>query len=441
MNRFCSKAPLLILYLSISVVVFSANLFAEDQQTAAMKAYLANDYDKTIELNEQILMKESGKDSNKESIAAIDSTAIVLQMTADAYEKLGHAEKAIEYYRKTIQTLGPRVNVFRRNVRYKAGRLLFQMGKPKAAELELERCLSHVRSKAYRTDVIGMIAICLEETGNLDDAIDKYAKIFSENRKDRFAQRAIERLKAVLPEDRKTISEAWALYNQGKYTEAQKEINRIAKSNVYKEHLQALVLAKTGKTPEAIEHFLKVIYEVPGFVSPYHQLRNTLFLMKFNRDLDNKHQQQEGEAYKLAKDENWEGSISRMRSGLNKYPWHPSSYRLIARCASLSGNYALGERNYAIYLGMTNAIFFASGDARNIESAVKVLNVEEEYIFLEKAGYKKIRQVLLRRDGIHYDALEAIHEKTGRKKTFYFDVSYMLGEQQNSRMTSELIVD
>ena len=75
----------------------------------------------------------------------------------------------------------------------------------------------------------------------------------------------------------------------------------------------------------------------------------------------------------------------------------------------------------AVLKGLIGSLY-ASGSGQSRETAYTVISTDEEYFLLRINGYKVIRQKLLQKDGIHYDAMEVEALKSGERNTVYFNV-------------------
>lgn len=85
-----------------------------------------------------------------------------------------------------------------------------------------------------------------------------------------------------------------------------------------------------------------------------------------------------------------------------------------------------GERqrfHTAVLKGLM-ASLYGSGDGQSMETAYTVISTDEEYFMLRINGYKVMQQKLMQKDGVHYDAMDVEHLKSGARTTIYFNVEF-----------------
>lgn len=86
-----------------------------------------------------------------------------------------------------------------------------------------------------------------------------------------------------------------------------------------------------------------------------------------------------------------------------------------------TGNNERSEFHRSVAMGLIDSI--ATGDGSSPETALKVINVREEYIMLNIAGLEMQKQTLQQFNDKNYDVFDVINRESGQTFTLYFDVS------------------
>lgn len=405
----CSSISILAATLQLAA---SLSWAAEKQPPTWMLAYMDKDYDRAIELVEADITQKP-------------SEFHLYEFAGNVYEKIGGADKAVYHYRKTLELLGDKAPFWPFNVRYLLGRMLYLMGTPEEALPELRQALLHPNAKApdTRHNISGMIAHASEMTGLLDEALQVYESLVAARPQDDFARVALDRLQRTPPEARRTLTRTWELYREGKYELALQEVALVQVASPYADHIRGIILLAQNKAEEAITYLRKALWEMPRHPNIYRHLRTAHFSIKYDFKLLMELTAVVGRGFKMWKTE-CPQLTAQAKALLERYLWFPDAYKLLAVCGVAQGDRELAGKYALINESMINALFFNGPDGRTQDSAIPVLNIREEYLFLEKRNFQLKIQGLSRCGTKRCDILIGISKETGITREFYFDISH-----------------
>ena len=123
----------------------------------------------------------------------------------------------------------------------------------------------------------------------------------------------------------------------------------------------------------------------------------------------------------LAGEGKLEEAAKKARAWLAKHPVDASTHMLLAAILLEGGDYQGYLRHRFVGQGLLASIA-ASGSGRSQETAMKVINVDEEYAVLRSLGAKLKKQALVSGEGgRQYDRMTC--DIRGKEVTLYFDVT------------------
>ncbi len=90
-------------------------------------------------------------------------------------------------------------------------------------------------------------------------------------------------------------------------------------------------------------------------------------------------------------------------------------------------NFRQADFHRAVWIGLFDSIC-QSGDGKSPNTALKVINTEEEYFFIDVSDLALRGQRLIYHNGNYFDVLEALDPESDIKIEVYFDISLFYGK-------------